>query len=146
VSRVSQEFNAIAKAKQQQQQRQQQQGQADPYSGLAVSGSNPLLQQLLQKRSRGADGREGDAEEDGDLDGEEQPDAANTFLVRGPARGHRLQRRHRRASSRWCLRSTAEQNHAAHTAGQASAAMRTDAECAWMLAFHRTKQRLWATR
>ena len=83
-SAMRQEFNAIAKAKQQQQQRQQQQqqGHMDPYNSPAASGSNLLLQQLLQKRSRGADGREGDAEEDGDLDGEEQPDAANTFLVR----------------------------------------------------------------
>ena len=77
---MRQEFNAIAKVKQQQQQ------QRDQLSGLTASGSNPLLQQLLQKRSRGADGRDGDAEEDGDLDGEEQPDAANTFLVRSSRR------------------------------------------------------------
>ena len=76
---ASQEFNAIAKVKQLQQQREQQQGQL---GGLAASGSNPLLQQLLQKRSRAVDGRDGDAEEDNELEGEEQPDAANTFLVR----------------------------------------------------------------
>ena len=50
--------------------------------GMSGSGSNPVLQRLLQKRSRGADGRDAEAEDDGELGEEEQPDAANTFLVR----------------------------------------------------------------
>ncbi len=47
---------------------------------MSASGSNPMLQRLLQKRSR--DGRDAEAEDDGELGEEEQPDAANTFLVR----------------------------------------------------------------
>ena len=53
---------------------------------MSASGSNPMLQRMLQKRSRAADGRDAEAEEEADME-EEQPDAANTFLVRAAACG-----------------------------------------------------------